>query len=441
LFSKIIKINKIYSLLVYFIPYSLIAGHFFADLNITLLGLIFILKLIVNKDSLILKNKFSLIFGFFYMTLLISSLLSNNIFLSLESSLFYFRFFFYSMAIYYGLKHNIFIPKYLLYNFLFVISVLLFDGYYQYFSGFNLLNYKWDGDRLSGLFGKEKILGSFLSRVLPFTLAIIFAMHKNKLLVYYSLIILVASDVLIVISGDRAAAFYLLFSTLIIIILIQRFKYLRLFSFMLSLILVYLIIMFSDQVKDRIINKTLNEIVVKDNPIQEPQTPDSQTKDNRVNNSYNLFNKIYFFTQTHTNYAKVSLKMFFENPYIGVGPKLYRFECKNSKYFIEDKQYCNTHPHNTYLQLLAETGIIGFSFIFIFLLWIIKNLFYQLYSILILKKYYFSDYLICIFVSILISLFPIIPSGSFFNQWLNVIYYLPIGFLLYEFDNNKSFLK
>ena len=51
----------------------------------------------------------------------------------------------------------------------------------------------------------------------------------------------------------------------------------------------------------------------------------------------------------------------------------------------------------------------------------------------------FSDYKICLLVSILISIFPIIPTGSFFNQWLNVLYFLPVGFLLYEINENKKF--
>ena len=61
------------------------------------------------------------------------------------------------MAVYYALKYNQFNKKYLLYNFIFVVSILLLDGFYQYFSGYNILNYKWDGDRLSSLFGEEKI--------------------------------------------------------------------------------------------------------------------------------------------------------------------------------------------------------------------------------------------------------------------------------------------
>ena len=259
---------------------------------------------------------------------------------------------------------------------------------------------------------------------MPFILAIIFSIKKNTKLVYFSLLLLVASDVLIVISGDRTAAFYLFLSTLIIIILIDRFKILRLITFIFSLILIFVIIQYSKPVKERIIEKTINEFVV------------NNEEQNQKNLSF--FNKLYFFTPTHTNYAKVSLKMFYDKPLFGVGPKLYRYECLNSKYFVDNKQYCNTHPHNTYLQLLAETGIVGFLFIFIFLLWTIKKLIYQLYFIIVFNKYYYSSFLICILVTILISIFPIVPSGSFFNQWLNVIYFLPIGFLLNEIIEKKD---
>lgn len=43
-------------------------------------------------------------------------------------------------------------------------------------------------------------------------------------------------------------------------------------------------------------------------------------------------------------------------------------------------------------------------------------------------------------VAIFVNLFPIIPSGNFFNNWLNILYYLPIGFLFYGFSN-KLFAK
>ena len=65
---------------------------------------------------------------------------------------------------------------------------------------------------------------------------------------------------------------------------------------------------------------------------------------------------------------KSAYKMFTNNVFVGVGPNMFRFECNNSKYY--EPNGCSTHPHNTYLQLLAETGIIGaapiiFSFLFV----------------------------------------------------------------------------
>ena len=44
-----------------------------------------------------------------------------------------------------------------------------------------------------------------------------------------------------------------------------------------------------------------------------------------------------------------------------------------------------------------------------------------------------SDYKLCFYVSIFITLWPLVPTGSFFNNWLNVIYFLPIGFIINDY--------
>ena len=75
--------------------------------------------------------------------------------------------------------------------------------------------------------------------------------------------------------------------------------------------------------------------------------------------------------------------IFLDNPIFGIGVKNYREECKNAKYSeisaTESFYRCSTHPHNTYLQILAETGIIGFSIFFIFVLLVIKRLFLYIF--------------------------------------------------------------
>jgi O-antigen ligase len=42
---------------------------------------------------------------------------------------------------------------------------------------------------------------------------------------------------------------------------------------------------------------------------------------------------------------------------------MFRIICKDEKYATGITP-CMTHPHNFYIQLLAETGIIGFLFLF-----------------------------------------------------------------------------
>ena len=52
-----------------------------------------------------------------------------------------------------------------------------------------------------------------------------------------------------------------------------------------------------------------------------------------------------------------------DNKILGIGPKNFRIKCKEKKYQISELT-CSTHPHNTVLQLMSETGILGFMFYF-----------------------------------------------------------------------------
>ena len=45
---------------------------------------------------------------------------------------------------------------------------------------------------------------------------------------------------------------------------------------------------------------------------------------------------------------------------------------------------------------------------------------------------YISDNNISYMIAIYCSLFPILPTGNIFNNWLSIVFYLPIGFLIHE---------
>ena len=52
------------------------------------------------------------------------------------------------------------------------------------------------------------------------------------------------------------------------------------------------------------------------------------------------------------------------------------------------------------------------------------------------KKYIKSDFQICMLSAILISLWPFIPTGNFFNNWLCIVYFFPVGLYLSEVKKN-----
>lgn len=81
----------------------------------------------------------------------------------------------------------------------------------------------------------------------------------------------------------------------------------------------------------------------------------------------------------------------------------------------------NTHPHNTYLQLISETGFLGF--IYILSLW-----FFCVFKFFSNQEAYYK----CLLLGLIINLFPLMPSGNFFSGWLSILYFYPLGFLLKE---------
>ena len=146
--------------------------------------------------------------------------------------------------------------------------------------------------------------------------------------------------------------------------------------------------------------------------------------------------KVYIFSPLHENYIRTSLKMFNDNKLFGVGTNNYRNFCDKEKYKLDHKS-CSTHPHHNYIQVLAESGIIGFIFFLsIILYFMIKTLSYIYYSFK--KISYLNDYQVCLIACFLCTFLPTLPTMNFFNNWINIIYYLPLGFYLQSLYNKKK---
>ena len=415
----LLQYNKsLLCLLFYFVPFSLIIGTFVTNLSVALICFIFLIIVLSEGRISYFFNKLFLFFLIWCLVLLISSIFSTDPIFSLSSSLFYFRFGLFSLAVWFIIENNKDALRYFTYSLLGAFTIVIIDGYIQYFLGENILGYTYVNGRLGGLFGDELILGNYLSRLYPLLLGLIFLNFlEKKRYLYFVFSLFIFIDILIYLSGERVAFLNLIISALLIILLIDKWKKIRLITLGLSLVIIVSISMSNDTVKNRMVDQTLNKIGI---------------------GSENT----YIFSEEHQNFYISSIKMFSDRPLIGNGPKMYRKLCYEEKYFYVSKNTnlntCSSHPHGTYPQLLAEAGLIGaIPAIFIFF-WILYLFVSHLY--LKMKKGYLklSDYQICIIVSIFLTLWPLIPSGNFFGSWLSTIYYLPIGFLLHSFANNKS---
>jgi O-antigen ligase len=409
-YSNSVLINLI---IVSIIPF-LIWGPFFPDLIVSILAIFFLFYVFKSKEFYFFNNKPLIIFFIFCIyCILISVFVAEDTMLSFESSLFYFRIGVFSCFIWYLIDKDKSILTFFYYALVLCFSVLVFDGYIQYFTGFNLVGFK-SSFRISSFFGNELIMGSYLSRLFPLLFALFLIKKKKKYEIYFIGVLFILVDVLIFMSGERSAFFFLNLSTVFIIILIKEYQKFRLITFIIAIICVLILSLNSSKLNERMFKGPAEDMgIVK------------SSKDAVI------------FSPQHDSLIRTAYNMFKDQPIFGHGPKMFRIICKDEKY-ATGVNACMIHPHNFYVQLLAETGIIGFLFLFCALMYVIYAALRQFKSIIFRKKRPLSDYQVCLLAGILITVWPLTTNGNFFNNWLMIAYSLPVGFYLQSIYSKKK---
>ena len=413
------KYNLVLSLFICAIIPSLVVGAAIMEFFIFLSCILFFFLNSKRVGLNYYKKKFSIVFSLFCFFLILSSLLSDNLLNSLRNTIFYFRFGVLALIICYLLDNY---KKFKLLFFNSISITLIAVIVYSFIQIFFLKNSVND-DRISGLFGDELVQGSFLLRITPIFFIFFFynkTIFDKKYFIFIFYLLLSLSLVMIIFSGERSAVFL---SGICIFLSFLFFK-LNLTKIFLSSLLILTILVttfyINPKSKERIIDKTINQLFYEYN-----------------NGALNVKKKMNIFSEGHQDHFEAGILIFKKNYILGIGVRNFRIECKNDEYKIVGRYYCSTHPHNTYIQLLAETGLIGFSFVVLFLLFVFKEI-YIFFKNSTNQKKKLNITLASCFVIILVNLFPFVPTGSFFNNWLSTLYFIPVGLLLHEIDNDMK---
>ena len=395
------------------IPLFLITGPFLSDLAISIISILFLLYCLIKKKFDFFRNRYFYIFLIFCLYLILNSLFNNPNLDSLKISFFFFRYGVFVVAILAFLEFNDRFKSFFCYCIFVCFIILILDGYYEYFNGENIFG--WSNNqttRISSFFGKESILGSYLSRLWPIFFALSLLLFKKKKFFFILILIFILSETLIFLSGERSAFFNINLSAIFVILFSKRLIKLRLFTLILSGLLILTITFFNPTAKERIFDKTLKQMNL---------VIDTEKKQEKG---------LYIFSREHTHHYITAYRMFLDNKFFGVGVKNFRKFCNDGDYMVSNLS-CSTHPHNFYIQLLSETGFVGLSFLlivlFYFCLLIFKHLFLKFKN-----KYYFSDFEICLLSGMAIYIWPFIPTSSVFNNWIIITLILNLPFFIWS---------
>tara|TARA_B100000945_G_scaffold152224_1_gene122133 strand:+ start:265 stop:2034 length:1770 start_codon:yes stop_codon:yes gene_type:complete len=143
----------------------------------------------------------------------------------------------------------------------------------------------------------------------------------------------------------------------------------------------------------------------------------------------------YSFGSGHAIIFITAIDTWKDKPLIGGGIKSFRSNCKGKVHL--PNRVCENHPHNYYLDVINDTGIIGVILLFLTLYWMFGIKILNNY-----KKLARMENLVfyALLLTLFIELFPIRTSGSFFSTSSASFIFFLIGLVISveKFKNLKK---
>ncbi|MBC8296066.1 MAG: O-antigen ligase family protein, partial [Pelagibacterales bacterium] len=249
------------------------------------------------------------------------------------------------------------------------------------------------GRRLSGPFGDEGVAGSFISKL--FFLSF-FCFYKDNLVKKFIFPIIILTIITVILTNERSASIMFLSGALIFFLFYKTNFFYKFTLFSFAILSIVILFNLNNNLKSHFI-----EIPVK-----------------------------FFKDNHHKAHFLASYEIFKDNKVFGSGIKTFRYICNEDKYSKINTKYasnrCATHPHNIYLEILSETGLLGFSIIILVNFYILFFLIFNFF-----KKNNSNHEILLLFSSFFILFWPLQTTGAFFSTWNGIFYWIFFSYFFY----------
>jgi len=402
-------------------PVAIITGNFFINLFTFLISLNFFLN--IRNNIYYLKQKAFYIFIFFFFTLIINLIFSVN-FKNTAPRIIKFFFIIFFIFEFQRIRqkfNNTYFKN--IYKFWFVLFIITsLDIIFEIIVGQNLLGFKANlPGRVASFFGDELVVGAFYHGFILIFLSYLVNNKSNKYILLLSILSIILISFLI---GERSNFIKSFISVLVFFLLIAKIDYkIKISMIVLLVISILSIINFDIDYKNRYLKQFMPTHGA--SPALRPSGSLFS-----INGYFDFMKK-----SQHGAHRISAYQIFRDNIYTGVGIKNFRDVVADKKYenneYLLTKYRHGTHPHQIHYEFLSETGIIGYVS---FLIFILFSLFLAIKSYLKSKNLYQLSGIIFVIT----SLFPIIPSGSFFSTLGGGIFWLNFAIMI-GFNRNIKF--
>lgn len=397
---SIFTLSHLLRYLPWLLPLLLLFSRALADITVLTIGLIFLFNCYQSQNWHWAKNTwFKLNIVFWLYLLFVNTPLSIDPADSLTHAIFYLRWPLFAAALAYWLLNDKIRQQHFLIALVLVCLFILLDTSLQYVTGTDLLGHtKPSPTRLTGPYSRP-IPGIMVLRVLFIVLlmAIIMpSLASATRRIIFTLSVLCVGLLFMFITGERMAL--ILFSTGSVVVLIgllldqQVHKTKVLIGFTFILVLFSSLALLSPEMAERSV--------------------------------YSIVSKLsHFMDSDYGLVFRAAIAAWQAHPIVGTGFHTYQIACEQLGLLTQWGIPCS-HPHNLYLQIAAETGLIGLA---LFCIMILNVYFAALYQHVKSKKWFITSLMLTI---LSVSFWPLIGGISILNNGVAALVWLGVGWAL-----------